>query len=152
MQGEKKKKRSFPNHKSLTRVSSGNCFNCQYINLNHVWCLCLSSQVLQYIWPSPFNNSHSRYGALISEPSCAVDYGVVILEESAPNRIEMVHGKINVIFQKNLSLISSFPQRGQADPNHNNKIPPTGQQPPDFHLNRRLSAPCLQLTTPALTK
>ena len=40
-----------------------------------------------------------------SDPSCPMDGGIVILEETSPIRIEMFHQRIKVIIQINFVLI-----------------------------------------------
>ena len=44
-----------------------------------------------------------------SDPSCPMDGGIVILEETTPIRIEMFHHRIKVITQNNFGLICSDP-------------------------------------------
>ena len=44
-----------------------------------------------------------------SDPSCFIDEGIVILEETAPIRIEMFYHRIKVITQNNFVLICSDP-------------------------------------------
>lgn len=57
-----------------------------------------------------------------SKPSCPVDRGEVILEETIHTRIEMFQYKTNVIGQKKVLILRSVTLKGRVEPNHGSKF------------------------------